>query len=50
MSNHCKPMKTIRPAVEKLHCCITEVDLIQCFKTTANLTKLIFILSLKACV
>ena len=30
-SSRCQPMKTIRPAVEKLHCCITEVDLIQCF-------------------
>ena len=30
-SSACKPMKTIRPAVEKLHCCITEVGLIQCF-------------------
>ena len=30
-SNRCQPMKTIRPAVGKLHCCITEVGLIQCF-------------------
>ena len=30
-SSHCQTMKTIRPAVEKLHCCITEVDSIQCF-------------------
>ena len=25
-SSRCQTMKTIRPAVEKLHCCITEVD------------------------
>ena len=30
-SSRCQTMKTIRPAVEELHCCITEVDLIQCF-------------------
>ena len=30
-SSHCQPMKTIKPAVEKLHCCTTEVDSIQCF-------------------
>ena len=31
LSSCCQPMKTIRPAVEKLHSCITEVDSIQCF-------------------
>ena len=30
-SSHCQPIKTIRPAVEKLYCCTTEVDSIQCF-------------------
>ena len=30
-SSHCQPTKTIRPAVEKLHGCMTEVDLIQSF-------------------
>ena len=30
-SSHCQTMKTIRPAVEELHCCITKVDSIQCF-------------------
>ena len=30
-SSHCQPKKTIRPAVEKLHCCITEAGSIQCF-------------------
>ena len=38
-SSHCQTMKTIRPAVEKLHCCITKVDLIQCF-TNSPLTEL----------
>ena len=37
-SIHCQTMKTIRPAVEKLHCCITGVDLIQCF-TNSPLTE-----------
>ena len=37
-SSHCQTTKTIRPAVEKLHCCITEVDSIQCF-TNSPLTE-----------
>ena len=32
-SSHCQTMKTIRPAIEELHCCITEVDLIQGLQT-----------------
>ena len=32
-SIHCQSMKTIRPAVEKLHCCVTEVGSIQCSQT-----------------
>ena len=48
MSSCCQPTKTIRPAVEKLHCCITAVDSIQFSELPANLTKLIFISSLKA--
>ena len=30
-SSCCQKTKTIRPAVEELHCCITKVDSIQCF-------------------
>ena len=37
MSSHCQSTKTISPAVEKLHCCITEVDSIQCLQTPCQL-------------
>ena len=30
-SSCCQTIRTIRPAVEELHCCITKVDSIQCF-------------------
>ena len=33
-SSCCQTTKTIRPAVEELHCCITEVDSIQCFRNS----------------
>ena len=38
-SSHCQTTKAIRPAVEELYCCVTEVDSIQCF-TNSPLTEL----------
>ena len=44
----CKLMKTTRPAVEKLHCCITEVNLIQCVANSHYLDQTDFCFELES--